>query len=527
MKKENGVKSFFAMSGVLTVLSLLFLGIILVFSVRGLPGNPTAEDIMASEAWRAKGPLELSPERGRFALLYSVVEDETVFFSTAVARIATPDLGINSDGKFVSLFAPFLSFLLIPGYLLGKMLGASVFGATLTIALFAIGNVFLIAAISRRLGASRAAAWLGSLAFLFGTPAFSYATTMYQHHVSVFLLLLSIFILLRSNGFAAISTAAFCFGFSIALDNPNAVLLFPVVVFALVRSISVRKEGERLNLSLSPVVFLGSMFFVVPMAVFMWYNLEVNGSAWRLSGTLPAVPALSSDGHALYRDPSQQTSDAAEAVQKTAVGFFQTRRLLNGFFIHLLSPDRGVVRFAPVILLGIFGWIALFRAKKTAIANVLVGVSLVALLFYSLWGDPWGGWAFGSRYLIPAYAMLGIGIGVAIEKWRGSIWFPGLFAILFAFSVGVNALGAITSSSNPPQVQVLGLEALSGREEKYTVARNWQYLQEHGSKSFLYRAWAGDLVDAETYYWMLVSFIIVGSSVPLAVLVRRKSRPLS
>lgn len=504
---------------------LLFSVLIFSFSLRGLPGNPTAEEMMATETWRSNGPLELSPERGRFALLYSIVEDGSPFFSLPVARLATPDLAINPDGKFVSLFAPFLSFLLIPGYFIGKMLGASVLGATAMIAIFAIGNAILIRAIAMRFGAGSAAASLGTFAFLFGTPAFAYGTTLYQHHVSVFLLLLSIVSLLRWRDWRSLVAVAFLASVSIPLDNPNVFLFAPIILWAATRILWIKQlEDGSISILFRPLRVFAVVFAIVPFGIFLWYNLSVNGDPLQLSGTLPAVPAISADGRPLDRDPNQRSEKRQEeSEEKTAVGFFETRALLNGFFVHIASPDRGVIRFSPIILLGIAGIFILYRRNETTVANVLVGVSLTTLLLYSLWGDPWGGWAFGSRYLIPAYAMLGIGLGVALQEWRRSKVFLTLFCALFVVSVSINTLGAITSNTNPPQVQVLELEALSDKEQKYTVARNWQYLHEFGSKSFVYRVVASRFMSAESYYFSLVFLIILFSIIPLVTLIRRES----
>ena len=40
------------------------------------------------------------------------------------------------------------------------------------------------------------------------------------------------------------------------------------------------------------------------------------------------------------------------------------------------------------------------------------------------------------------------------------------------------------------------LESLSGKVEKYTAERNWDYLHESGLKSFLYQSWAHRYVSA-------------------------------
>src|SRR5437764_713806 len=59
---------------------LLFLATTLLVSMRGNPGNPT-QDQLNTPYWKDNGPFELSPERGRFALLYSLVENHSFQFS--------------------------------------------------------------------------------------------------------------------------------------------------------------------------------------------------------------------------------------------------------------------------------------------------------------------------------------------------------------------------------------------------------------------------------------------------------------
>lgn len=501
--------------------------IALLFSVRGLPGNPTAQELV-TPVWKDHGPLELSPERGRFALLYSVVEDRSLFFSLPVARLATPDLARNPDGKFVSLFAPLLSFLLIPGYLIGKFFGASVVGATLVVAIAAFANAFLIRAIALRLGAGKNAASLGALTFLLATPAFPYATTLYQHHFSVLFLLSAILLLLSNRGFLSLALVFFLLVSGIALDNPNAILFLPVGLWALSRILSFRtSDTESVRVSFRPLLLFSGFFAVIPLLFFLWYNSLANGNPFTLSGTLPSVAAISSDGSPLSTDPNQIPRDRLEreASEKTAVGFFQTRALLNGFLIHLTSPDRGALWFTPVIFLGFFGFAVLFVRKEYGILRVLLGTSLLTFLLYSLWSDPWGGWAFGSRYLIPAYAMLSIGIAIALESRKRSFIFLAAFFLLFSFSLSVNTLGAITSIANPPKVQVLELEALSGKEQKYTVMRNWQALEQNTSTAFLYRSVLHRFFGAIPYGVSLFIFVVVSAFLFLYALLRESSFP--
>src|SRR5258708_25211290 len=108
---------------ILFLLPYLFMIAILALSVRGIAGNPTQNEL-DNPSLKEDGPCELSPERGRFALLYSIVENNSFTFDVPIARFATPDLG-TIHGNFVSLFAPGVSFVVIPGYLVGKIFGIS------------------------------------------------------------------------------------------------------------------------------------------------------------------------------------------------------------------------------------------------------------------------------------------------------------------------------------------------------------------------------------------------------------------
>ncbi len=484
----------------------------LSLAVRGLPGNPSIETLLADETWRGQGPLELSPERGRFALLYSIVEDRSLQFSVPVARLALPDLAINPAGEYVSLFIPGVSYLAIPGYLVGKHFGASQVGAYATIAIFALLNILLVYYIARKLGSNRPAAWLGGMAFAFATPAFAYAANLYQHHVSAFLILVAVAALIRWNDWRGVIVAWLSCGLGIVVDSPNLFLLFPVGVYALTRFISVEQMKAGVRFVFKPLYLFTFVFLILPATLLFAYNQASHADPFKLPGTLPGVPNIGVDGKPARSELSMalKVEDTGTSTEKSAISFFRSRNLLNGFYLHVFSPDRGVLRFAPVIFLGFLGlWLVL--RDRPAVGRLLFATVGVTVILYSLWGDPWGGWAFGSRYLVPAYAVLGIGLARALSErayWQYA--FLVAFILLFAYSAGVGTLGAITSSANPPRVEVLNLEKLSGKVQKYTPERNWDFLHgDIGSKSFVYQAWAKQRgVTAPEYYYSLLGLIL-------------------
>ena len=104
------------MKKIIIIFGFIFVALILALSIRGIPGNPVSS-VVNDLKWTDDGPFELSPERGRFALMLSLIENKSFDFSLPIAQFTTPDLGYK-NGKYVSLFAPAVSFIIMPGTLM-------------------------------------------------------------------------------------------------------------------------------------------------------------------------------------------------------------------------------------------------------------------------------------------------------------------------------------------------------------------------------------------------------------------------
>jgi len=494
---------------ILNILFISFIAVVLALTVRGNYGNPNEENIN-EDGWVEKGPFELSPERGRFALTYSLVEDRSIKFSLPIAKFVTPDLGYK-NGEFVSLFAPGVSFISIPGYVVGKAFNASQIGAFSTIAFFALLNTLLVAKVAEKLGANTLSAKIASLIFLFATPAFSYATTMYQHHISVFIILLSLYSVISHRDIISLVIVSFLYSIGISIDYPNAILVAPIMIFALGRLIKrqvVDKKIIQVNFNLLKPFALIAV--IPPLLFFLWFNKTSYGSAFRLSGTIPRVVEIEGDKPLFYRASEEKNvseNELGELEKKTAAGFFETRNIINGLYVHIFSLDRGIVFYAPVILLGLMGMFILTKKKNITVFWAIVGVNII---IYSMWGDPWGGWAFGSRYLIPTYAVLSIFTPFVLSKLRKDIFLISIVLVLISYSVLVNSLGALTTIANPPEIEAQSLSEISGREEKFTFERNIDLLLENNSKSFVYNQFLKDSIYVWEYYYLVTLPILLG-----------------
>ncbi len=504
--------------------------LVMVLTMKGHLGNPD-ENILIEKYWSENGPFELSPDRGRFALLYSMVENKSLHFSIPIARFVAPDVAYFNN-SYVSLFAPTLSFILIPGYVIGKILGASQIGTFAVISIFAILNVFLIRKIASSLGAKDIYATLGGLIFLFATPAFAYSVSLYQHHVTTFLILLSIYILLKFNSIAAAAAVWGLTAISISLDNPNAIFMLPIALYAGFRLIEFRKLRKVYKIKFKVLGVFAVFFALLPIVPFLIYNDIVNGSPLQLSGTLPGVQVISQSGEAFTKAedgsliPLSDSKRQEENLNKSTSGFFRARNLVNGIYTQTVSPDRGTLFFAPVML---FAFIPVYFKSKIGknIKSLMIAVAGFIVLLYSLWGDPWGGWAFGSRYLIPAYAIGAIFVSLALKKIFSKRIFGLLFIVILAFSITVNTLGAITTNRNPPEVEAVPLQEITKQIENYSFDRNWSYLVGGNSKSVFFDESAHKYLTSVEYFLVVLTIVETIVLMPaLYILINNKEKSI-
>lgn len=485
---------------------MLFCLVILLLSVRGLSGNPSSKELNTPE-WVNNGPFELSPERGRYALTYSLVEDKSFQFSKEIGNFAVPDVAV-SDGRFVSLFAPLVSVIAIPGYIIGKYFGIAQVGSFAVVSLFALLNVILLRLIAIRLGAGKIPATVASLLFVFGTPAYTYAVSLYQHHISTFLILLSLYVLIKSDKVWSLLVIFLLCAISLPLDYPNVFFMFPIGLVALGRIISIKKHSSNISLNVHILKFLTPLIMIVPITFFLLFNQLSYGNPLQIAGTLPSSKSAQTTNSLEAISKANKLAEQDDSDKKSAIGFFETRELVNGFYIHFISPDRGILYYTPIMLFGLIGIFFAYR-KNVVMIPLLTAIIGANVLLYSMWGDPWGGWAFGSRYLIPTYAILSIFIALLLTYWSKKIYLLIAITIVAFYSIAVNTLGAITTSALPPQAEVLSLEKISGVVQKYTYARNWDYLLSGNSSSYVYQTFIERYVSPLQFYLSLASLICV------------------
>ena len=125
--------------------------------------------------------------------------------------------------------------------------------------------------------------------------------------------------------------------------------------------------------------------------------------------------------------------DADRLIELSSLGYMP--------YANLFHPRYGLLRFAPVLLLAVPGWIALSRRFPKEAGALLAGVVLnfAFLCLISFYGSSYAG-----RYRVPFLPLLGVGL-VGIWYFHSTVRRVLLvaFGVLLVISVAINLEGTL------------------------------------------------------------------------------------
>jgi hypothetical protein len=476
----------------LAFITIFILGVlILLGGVRGKGGSPLA--YQTDHNTELGGPFEVSGSTSRYALTESMVKDKSFFLSQELAKFSSPDV-TYFNGKFLTIFAPGVSFLAYPFYILGSRFGLPQLFAYMVVTLAAFLNIFTIAMLSEKLGATKTAGLFSGFIYLFATNALAYAFGFTQHHLSVLFITLGILLVFNKKSILNYLLFGIVFGYSILLDLPNVIFLIPSAILMVTRSFNVEYFKNRASvLKINLKMFAAIVGIIPPILLFGWYNFTTTSSYTLLAQNIGRTDAFA----------VTQNNTATEGDEEQFKLPFDTRDQLNGLYILTLSNERAWLFYSPIVLLGILGFYwALKKDKKTEV-KVIVATVLLNIILYSMFGDPWGGWAFGARYLIPGAALMCTGIGVFLTQNKSRVLYV-LFVLLLIYSIGVNSLGALTTNAVPPKIEAVNLN----KPVPYTYEYNWQLIKAQQRTSLLYNNYLSRLMPVMNYLYLYAGAIL-------------------
>lgn len=375
--------------------------------------------------------FEDSIARGRYALTLSIAEYKRLDFTRELAQFAAPDVA-SSNGKFVSIFPPGTALFLVPFYFLGSLLGVGQLMTSFSLMLLAVINGFVLYSLAKKLHFSRAASLLAAVLFLLGSSAFVYAGVLSQHHLTTFFLLSLFHVALLKNNQYKMALGLIIYAMGFVVDWPNLIILLPGVLLTLAQSLHFLKKKGTVGF----VTIIISLLACIPVVFYLFYTTRSGSSPLAIGQFLPRVVNV---------------TEQAIVKKSGKTGIFQTfflSKIPNGLYVLGFSRERGILYFSPIYLLSVFGITQLGKKQRMITAVMLMTISLNVLL-YASFGDPWGGPSFGSRYLIPSFALLSIFLVAFFESITKKILPFVSFALLGMISIAISLLGAMTTTQIP------------------------------------------------------------------------------
>lgn len=296
---------------------------------------------------------------------------------------------VGSGGECYSAWYPLISFLAVPLVLLGHVVGI-ILGidesylvmelALVVPALAAAGAATASAAIALKLGASRRGAVLAALAAGFGTEMLTHARHFFAETTAAFLVALAVWGLTevgRRRGIALLAVGL------VVLAKPPLIVIGP----ALGAALAVHSRDGRKFIPPALASGLGA-------ATYMLYN-------WWRSG-----------------DPTEFGGG-----DRFDVGNYFSPDLFKILGLLLISPGKGLLWFSPVAVLGA---LVLWRHRKSETGLLCIVGALGVLAIYI--GNPYGGWDWGGRFLVPTIPLLCAALGTL----RGRVVAVAVVLVAFA-----------------------------------------------------------------------------------------------
>jgi len=325
-------------------------------------------------------------------------------------------------GQNYSALAPGTAFLALPFTGLGFTLAG---GYT------AYGNVLLLSEAFVALTGALAAYVLYRLASLY-----------FRRSTSIFL------------GFAfAFSTILWPFSTYFFQSDPSALFVLLTAYFGVKAA---RAEGGGANLALLSGLSAGAAFTVdsvngvllTIMVPFLLLMKRRSGGSLRAAGTyllgsLPGFAAIGYYDYSIFGNPlvgAEQNYLHATSM----FGSFTTSPVF-GLTLDTVSFERGLLIFAPVLILGVFGYIDALRRWRAKPEMILfLAIFLGILIPYSMWYEPDGGLGYGPRFLVAAVPFLLLPAGYIVEEATG--WRRGLVYGIYAVGAVMNGLAAVVTA---------------------------------------------------------------------------------
>lgn len=294
-------------------------------------------------------------------------------------------------GQEYSKYGPGQSLVAVPFYLLGRAAmpilpayyqpEAPIMAASTLTALVTALTAMLVMLSSIALGATRRGGVVLGLIYVLCTPALVYATQWFSEPLTGCLILASFYALLRARGASLVErqwslrAAGVALAAAVATRPDALVLAPPLLVYGVL-------SGERRQRVRRAVVILAPL--LLTLAALAFFNQSRFGSPFETG----------------YNRDDIYTQEDTHPIRSVKAFFVAVYGLL-------FSPGKGLLEYAPVVLLLPLGAFLLWKQRRNVEVTVIGLVALIALVVHADILIRWvGGWSWGPRFLMPVLPLL-------------------------------------------------------------------------------------------------------------------------
>jgi len=488
-------------------LAIFLLGLIFtLFAVKG-DKNSVYQNSSFLDNYETSA-FESSHSSSRYALVRSLFEDRTIFLNSELAALASPDLS-KVNNRYISIFTPGVALLALPSYALGKIIGYPQLFTFGFISVISVINIYLIARLAKAMGAKQSYAMFAGLLYAFATNAHAYSGTLTQHSISVAIGVSLTLLIYKEITFLRAVIFGILYGLGIMVDIPNSLLFMPQLVYYCIKFFRVIYDRYKnpIQLHINPKITLFVVGLLIPLLIFGLYNNTATGSPFKLGQRL---------GRAIYPPDSVNTqlhiTPTTTSATKEKFKQFDTERQIRGYYTLIFSDTRGIFYYFPVLIVGILGIIYIWASKlNTPLHAITISTIALNLIIYATFNDPWGGWSFGPRYLLPTTAFLSVFVSLYLSNIKSKIIPLAITLLLLIPSVYVSVAGALTTTVVPPDVYTESLVDRIPDDYQY----NLNLIKVNKSSSLPYNLWLSSYLNLEQLHYLLSVGIVITILLPL------------
>lgn len=490
-----------------------------ILTTKAMPGNIDSRSKFLVGPFKGDiGAFELSHERSSYATLLALDETGKVDLPMNLADIAAPDAGYYR-GKIYSYFPPGAAFFAWPFYILGKYFNLSLFFAYSSISL--MGSLALVFFYRICKDIFNLPLWTSVFLVItlgFASPFLNFSITFYQHVPTVFFLMLGFYSAWRFKlntrlDFVWGALAWGCYGAASFYDYPNLLILFPLLIYLVLSGVDFSQVRNRFKMNIRTSLIVSSAVLMLLGGSHLYYNYINFGNVKRFSNTLPKFdPRVETQ---TLEALQKQDIETITAKKEEITSSLRENRIVNGLSVLFIDIDKSLLLHMPIYLLSIFG-LFMARRRLTAEHTTLIAISLINILIYSTFHDPWGGWGYGPRYLLPSLPVFLLFVGIWLSYPGRLIFIKKVISyLLFAFGAGVALLGAVGVNYLVPGIEAVYLD-LPNLPNKFWS--NFRFLDSGINGTFIYNTYLKNQLTLWEYYYILFGVVLALGFIALFII---------